>query len=810
MTKQTLQRHGPSTPASSRAPSAFAPRGFGDTLSRLPAPTPQAKLTVNQPGDKYEQEADAVADQVLRMGESASVQREDAEEEEEAVQAKPLAGAISPLVQREGEEEDEDEEDRKPVQAKALTGTSSLLQRDPAPEEEDPSQTQASTPAPDAAQGHSEAQTPKVQGQGQDEELQAQRKDTGGPQSADVSGVVSQGLSGGGQPLDDSTRAYMEPRFGHDFSQVRIHTDSRASQSSEQIAARAYTVGSDIAFRAGEFRPGTGEGKRLLAHELTHVVQQGAVPTAEPLRRFPIKMPLTAQRLTVQCYQAGDTGHGGIEQAGLISAGFKPDAASQSYFGNWLRDLSQIPPKALPVVSILAQGEFGRTVTQEDLGTYVPSEHLDNPEGGGTVEDPRIQALESSTDPEKRATFEAALAKLSPDQKAAYDKEQENRHQIEEAARTSGLPVYIERGKLHAKEKLAETVRLGNNPAGLMQMGNALHAVEDYFSHSNFVEAAIWTLYRSGAPVGHLVDRMANTALGANAALAGGLDEKGQPKIVTGTYKPGGNDWVSRLELLQTEIEHGQLTKAFIVGLLRQGGIGLEELGQRLGKRAVDSSGLDVAGGVMGGVLGAVGGAVVGAKQGTDDGILGEIAGGIIGAARGGIRGYRAGKQEAEQIGEGVGGGAGHLLDIMATSSLVEIASLLRGMEIAIDISPLHYLVDAIIEARVKSNTDQSAQEAPADSKTGVVGPTHSQIAKDAPDSPLFGVSATLAQEVVKDIGTAMNKVWSPSKPGDAPSDPKAASPDPKPVTDLVDKYVSTPSGGDWWQRIVLAAATKK
>ena len=86
--------------------------------------------------------------------------------------------------------------------------------------------------------------------------------------------MVSQGLSGGGQPLDDSTRAFMEPRFGHDFSQVRIHTDSRASYSSEAIAARAYTVGSDIAFRSGEFSPGSSDGRRLLAHELTHVVQQ--------------------------------------------------------------------------------------------------------------------------------------------------------------------------------------------------------------------------------------------------------------------------------------------------------------------------------------------------------------------------------------------------------------------------------------------------------------------------------------------------------------------------------------------------------
>ncbi len=106
-----------------------------------------------------------------------------------------------------------------------------------------------------------------------------QRKESGDASAGtlpDASGAVSTGLAGGGQPLDVATRAFMEPRFGHDFSQVKIHTDSQASQSTEHLAARAYTLGSDIAFRAGEYDPGSAAGKRLLAHELTHVVQQGS------------------------------------------------------------------------------------------------------------------------------------------------------------------------------------------------------------------------------------------------------------------------------------------------------------------------------------------------------------------------------------------------------------------------------------------------------------------------------------------------------------------------------------------------------
>jgi hypothetical protein len=77
-----------------------------------------------------------------------------------------------------------------------------------------------------------------------------------------------------GKPLDASTRDFMEMRFTHDFSSVRVHTDARAAKSAQEVNARAYTVGGDIIFGAGQYSPRTGVGQRLLAHELTHVVQQ--------------------------------------------------------------------------------------------------------------------------------------------------------------------------------------------------------------------------------------------------------------------------------------------------------------------------------------------------------------------------------------------------------------------------------------------------------------------------------------------------------------------------------------------------------
>jgi hypothetical protein len=86
--------------------------------------------------------------------------------------------------------------------------------------------------------------------------------------------IVHDVLNSPGQPLDAGTRAFMEPRFGQDFSQVRVHTGSRAAESAQAVNALAYTVGRNVVFGTGQYAPGTNEGGRLLAHELTHVVQQ--------------------------------------------------------------------------------------------------------------------------------------------------------------------------------------------------------------------------------------------------------------------------------------------------------------------------------------------------------------------------------------------------------------------------------------------------------------------------------------------------------------------------------------------------------
>ena len=90
----------------------------------------------------------------------------------------------------------------------------------------------------------------------------------------EVPPIVHEVLRSPGQPLDGATRAFMEPRFSRDFSNVRVHTDVKAAESARAVNALAYTVGQDVIFGAGRYAPHTHEGRRLVAHELTHVTQQ--------------------------------------------------------------------------------------------------------------------------------------------------------------------------------------------------------------------------------------------------------------------------------------------------------------------------------------------------------------------------------------------------------------------------------------------------------------------------------------------------------------------------------------------------------
>ncbi|WP_317111247.1 DUF4157 domain-containing protein [Chroococcidiopsis sp. SAG 2025] len=172
-------------------------------------PPIQAKLTIGQPGDKYEQEADRVAAQVVNQIHAPTTQREALPEEDE-LQMKPEIGSI--------------------------------------------------------------------QRQTMSEELQMKSSGAGMTAPQDLETSIQQ-ARGSGQPLAEGIKQPMEQAFGVSFNGVKIHTDTRSHQLNQSIQARAFTTGQDVFFRQGEYNPGSRGGQELIAHELTHVVQQngGAV-----------------------------------------------------------------------------------------------------------------------------------------------------------------------------------------------------------------------------------------------------------------------------------------------------------------------------------------------------------------------------------------------------------------------------------------------------------------------------------------------------------------------------------------------------
>lgn len=112
-----------------------------------------------------------------------------------------------------------------------------------------------------------------------------QRHGTSPTSRTDVPPVVQEVLNSPGQPLDNATRTYMEPCFGHDFSQVRVHTGARAEDATRSVQARAFTSGQNLVFAAGEYNPQSERGRNLLAHELTHTLQQ---TPSDRLQRKPL------------------------------------------------------------------------------------------------------------------------------------------------------------------------------------------------------------------------------------------------------------------------------------------------------------------------------------------------------------------------------------------------------------------------------------------------------------------------------------------------------------------------------------------
>jgi len=273
----------------------------------------QAKLEIGQPGDKYEQEANRVADLVMNMPEP-NVKRQP-EEEEEELQTKPLADQITPLVQR---QEEVEEEEKEPIQPKLFSVEHPTLQRQAEPEEEE----ESIRPKPIAEQI-----TPSVQRQEEEEPIQA--KGNSSSNSAEATpGIESSinSLRGGGQPLPGSVKSYFEPRFGADFRHVRIHADSKAAKTAKSINAKAFAARKNVVFGAGQYSPETSTGKRLLVHEMIHVIQQESTFYCKPAKRQTINLPRQKLEQEVPARSSGmdigvqrQAGEGGGAYGGIVA-----------------------------------------------------------------------------------------------------------------------------------------------------------------------------------------------------------------------------------------------------------------------------------------------------------------------------------------------------------------------------------------------------------------------------------------------------------------------------------------------------------
>ena len=310
----------------------------------------QTKLQVGKPNDKYEKEADQVADSVVSRSnttnqpffapaDAAPVQTKTNEE----IREKPLAETISPLGQEQLEEEEMMQGQSAKEEEEKITG------RPVGQEEEEAIQSKPEKEEDKILQGQAEAvkEEEEIQ-QGETAVAEEKTKPTGN--NTVVNPVMESRLSDSankGKEIDASTRSEMEHGFGADFGNINIHDDTQAAQMNKELGSQAFTRGKDIYFNEGKYNPQSKEGKHLLAHELTHTIQQtGAVPNHLQMTigdnhdltssRFAGNLVLEACYDDEQTLQTGSSGpEVSLIQQALVDAGFPlPQFGVDGIFGN--------------------------------------------------------------------------------------------------------------------------------------------------------------------------------------------------------------------------------------------------------------------------------------------------------------------------------------------------------------------------------------------------------------------------------------------------------------------------------------------
>ena len=260
--------------------------------------------------------------------------------------------------------------------------------------------------------------------QAKQERPQVQRMTPGGAGlRADAPPIVHDVLRSSGQPLPAATRAFMETRFGYEFGQVSIHSDQRAAQSAHAVQARAYTVGQDIVFGAQQYAPQTNAGRQLLAHELTHTVQQTG-PVVQ--RTIGDGHDLTATRFSgiavlEACFdnertlQNGSTGTAvRLVQESLVAQGYAlPLFGADGIFGDETEGV--VRQFQIDAGAVLLDGIIGPETMQlldmHDTGATAPTGPAARPVPAGAPASPAATGAVFSEEPsEQFAGYDASTA----------------------------------------------------------------------------------------------------------------------------------------------------------------------------------------------------------------------------------------------------------------------------------------------------------------------------------------------------------------------------------------------------------------
>ncbi|WP_247828958.1 eCIS core domain-containing protein [Arthrobacter antioxidans] len=292
MTRERALLRAPSRQSTSRpvpAPkeAALSPaQALGNQFMR----TVQPKMTVNAPGDAYEQEADRLAGRVVAEQMPQPQSETGGSGSTVPLQFKPLAGQVTPLVQRAAKPAREKKKPAVPAVPPAKPAAKQPKEpKEPAQETKHARRRSKEAWKKDDDAPAKKAQTTRKNAPQLGDEDDAvhkpvQKKGGAGEAAPGVEEDITR-MEHGGRPLDPATRAYFESRFGADFGTVRIHDDADAAQVASSVNAEAFTQGRHIFFNSGRYAPAGTSGRRLLAHELTHVIQQGATPVAAPARQ---------------------------------------------------------------------------------------------------------------------------------------------------------------------------------------------------------------------------------------------------------------------------------------------------------------------------------------------------------------------------------------------------------------------------------------------------------------------------------------------------------------------------------------------